>query len=220
MVKTSRSTNSAFEHDGDTEQRILDAAHSVFLRYGTAGARMQEIADEARVNKALLHYYFRNKERLAEAVFQRFAIRIFAPLLALINSELPIPEKVKQVVHWELDHLIESPLLPGYIISELHQNPERVRQFATLMTGVDVQIIAPQMIETVRRQIAEAVEAGTMRPISPEQFIVNLMSLCVFPFALKPMITMIFGFGDNGFDQFIQQRRTEVISFFLQALRP
>jgi len=51
--------------DGDTEQRILDAAHTVFLRRGTAGARMQEIAKEAAVNSALLHYYFRSKERLA-----------------------------------------------------------------------------------------------------------------------------------------------------------
>jgi TetR/AcrR family transcriptional regulator len=219
MVKSSSNPTPTFEHDGDTEQRILDAAHTVFLRRGTTGARMQEIADEAGVNKALLHYYFRSKDRLAEAVFQRVARRIFPPLLELIDSDASIEQKVERVVQWELDNISQSPLLPGYIISELHQNPERVRQFVTAMTGVVFETIAPQMIEKLRQQISEEVNAGTMRPISPEQFIVNLISLCIFPFALKPMIMMIFGFSQDDFDRFIQERRTEVVSFFLKAIR-
>lgn len=220
MVKINSNPKTGFELDGDAEQRILDAAHAVFLRHGTAGARMQEIADEAGVNKALLHYYFRSKERLAEAVFQRFATRIFAPLLALVDSDLPLADKVERVIHWELDNLMESPLLPGYIVSELHQNPARVAQFASLMTGVDIEQIAPRMVETIRCQIEEEVAAGRMRPIAPEHFIVNLISMCVFPFALKPLITMIFGFDDDGFHQFVVQRRNNVGQFFLRALRP
>src|SRR5687768_18539732 len=82
--------------DTDAEQRILDAAHAVFLRRGTAGARMQEIADEAGVNKALLHYYFRSKDRLAEAVFGRILRGMFPPLVAILGSELEIDEKVRQ----------------------------------------------------------------------------------------------------------------------------
>jgi len=61
--------------DRDTEQRILDAAHAVFVRRGSAGARMQEIAAEAGVNQALLHYYFRTKELLARAAFERAGAR-------------------------------------------------------------------------------------------------------------------------------------------------
>ena len=67
--------------DGDTEQRILDAAHAVFVRRGTAGTRMQEIAAEAGVNQALLHYYFRNKEQLARAAFERCG-----PIDLLVNN--------------------------------------------------------------------------------------------------------------------------------------
>jgi len=219
MVKSSSETPSVFERDGDTEQRILDAAHRVFLRRGTTGARMQEIADEAGVNKALLHYYFRSKERLSEAVFQQVARRLLPPLLELIDSDVPIEEKVQRVVHWELDHLSQSPLLPGYVISELHQNPERAHQFITAMTGVQWSLIAPSMIERLRTQIAEGVEAGTMRPIAPEHFIVNLISLCIFPFALKPMLMTVLGMRNEDFDRFIEQRRTEVVAFFLQALR-
>ena len=73
--------------DRDTEQRILDAAHVVFLRRGTAGARMQEIAKEADVNSALLHYYFRSKERLAEAVFQRAAMQLMPAVIRILGSD-------------------------------------------------------------------------------------------------------------------------------------
>src|SRR2546426_10751847 len=69
----SRRKRRAPERDRDTERRILDAAHAVFVRRGTAGARMQEIAAEAGVNQALLHYYFRSKEQLAQAAFSSAA---------------------------------------------------------------------------------------------------------------------------------------------------
>src|SRR5215471_12623212 len=84
--------------DRDTEQRILDAAHVVFIRRGTAGARMQEIAEEAGVNKALLHYYFRNKGRLGEAVFGRVATGMFARLTGIMAGDADIETKVRQVV--------------------------------------------------------------------------------------------------------------------------
>src|SRR5215218_7198869 len=111
--------------DGDTEHRILDAAHAVFLRRGTAGARMQEIADEAGVNKALLHYYFRSKERLAEAIFERAAKGLLPPVLMIMSSDAEIEEKVERVVAHYLDALSRSPFLPGYVLSELHHHPER-----------------------------------------------------------------------------------------------
>ena len=75
------------ERDGDTERRILQAARTVFVRRGTAGARMQEIAAEAGVNQALLHYYFRSKQRLAEAVFREAAARLVPAVLTLLGSE-------------------------------------------------------------------------------------------------------------------------------------
>src|SRR6478736_10462542 len=84
--------------DRDTEQRILDAAHVVFIRRGTAGARMQEIAEEAGVNQALLHYYFRSKERLAQAVFQQLASRLFPALIQTLASDLSLDEKIDRLV--------------------------------------------------------------------------------------------------------------------------
>src|SRR6266567_3763084 len=84
--------------DGETEKRILDAARAVFIRRGTAGARMQEIAKEAGVNQALLHYYFRSKERLSTAVFQQFAARVFPAVLHTLAGDEPLDDKIDGIV--------------------------------------------------------------------------------------------------------------------------
>src|SRR5574338_1542035 len=103
MVKPSskrvarRGQRPAVERDTDTERRILDAAHAGFLRSGTAGARTQEIAAEAGVHSALLHYYFRSKERLAEAVFRRAAGELFPVVAGILASDLPLEDKVREV---------------------------------------------------------------------------------------------------------------------------
>src|ERR1041384_1805079 len=91
--------------DSDTEARILDAAHRVFVKRGTAGARTQEIAKEAGVNSELLHYYFRTKERLAEAVFRRAAGQLFPIVAGILGSDLPLEDKVHKVIAVELERL-------------------------------------------------------------------------------------------------------------------
>ena len=125
----------ASSRDRDTEQRILDAAHRVFLRRGSAGARTQEIADEAGVNKALLHYYFRSKDRLAEAVFRRAATALFPAVLTILGSDGALEDKVQRVIHHELDVLLAHPYLPGYILAEVTHHPQRVNQLLPAMTG-------------------------------------------------------------------------------------
>ena len=112
--------------DTDTEQRILRAARKVFVRRGTAGARMQEIAAEAGVNQALLHYYFRSKDRLAEAVFREVAGHLVPAVLRMLGAESSLEEKVEGFVHLYIDAVRQSPFLPGYILSELHHHPERL----------------------------------------------------------------------------------------------
>ncbi|MQA91052.1 MAG: TetR family transcriptional regulator [Gemmatimonas sp.] len=209
------------EVERETGEAILDAAHTVFLRRGTAGARMQEVADEAGVNKALLHYYFRSKEGLAEAVFTRAARRLFPPVLAIMGSEAAIEEKVEQIVEHELEILSESPYLPGYLMSEIHHHPERLEQLMSMtMSGVSPAHLLPPIVEKLRRQIDKRVEAGTLRPISPEQFIINLIALCVFPFAARPMLELALGQGGRGFEVLIEERKRTLAAFFLNAMRP
>jgi AcrR family transcriptional regulator len=204
----------------DTEQRILDAAHAVFLRAGTAGARMQEIAREAGVNSALLHYYFRSKDRLAQAVFFRAAAQLMPAVVGVLASERSLPDKVRAFVELELDRLSRTPYLPGYILSELTHHPERITQLIAALTGSQPATLGRRLLRTIGDQIDAEVRGGRMRPMSPEQFLVNLLSLCIFPFAARPMISALMGLDDKAFARFIRERREGLPDFFLNALRP
>ncbi len=206
--------------DGLTEQRILDAAHAVFVRRGTAGARMQDIAEEAGVNQALLHYYFRTKDNLAQAVFRRAALQLLPAVFELLASDVPLDEKVRRVVELELKHLAKAPYLPGYVISELTYHPARVHQLVAALTGMTPNDVRPRVANALQRQIDAEVARGRMAPIAHDEFVVNLMALCIFPFAARPMLAALLGLDDRGFERFIARRREKLPRFFLKALRP
>jgi AcrR family transcriptional regulator len=222
MIKShpARKRSTRPRRDGRTEQRILDAAHAVFIRRGTAGARTQEIAKEAGVNSALLHYYYETKDGLAGAVFRRVAGHLLPSVIRILASDAELEDKVAAVVQLELETLSRTPYLPGYLISELAHHPERARQLVVAITGVAPEQGLPAALKIVGRQIDRRVRLGEMRPIEPGQFLVNLMSLCIFPFAAKPMIMALLGIDHEGFNTFIDRRRSELASFVLRALRP
>jgi AcrR family transcriptional regulator len=206
--------------DRDTEQRILDAANTVFIRRGTAGARMQEIAEEAGVNKALLHYYFRNKSRLGEAVFRRVAAGMFARLASILGGDADIETKVRQIVDVYFTQLSKVPYVPGYVLGELNQHPDRAPQLLDIVRQLRTNPDAPDFIGTLSKQLARATRAGTIRPIPAEQFLVNLVSLCVFPFAARPMVAAVLQLDERGYERFMKQRAATLADFFLDALRP
>jgi AcrR family transcriptional regulator len=206
--------------DGDTERRILDGAHAVFVRRGTAGARMQEIATEAGVNQALLHYYFRNKEQLAQAAFERAAKGFMPAVVQVIASAGTLEDKVRRIIDLELDHLTRAPYLPGYIIGEVTHHPERAAQLVAAVTGLGPRELGPRVLGRLRRQIEAGVKAGAMRPMAPESFVINLLSLCIFPFAARPMIQAVLSMDDRRFGQFITRRHQDLPAFFMGALRP
>jgi len=219
-ARRARSARPPAAPDGTTEQRILDAAHSVFVRRGTAGARMQDIAREAAVNQALLHYYFRSKDRLSEAVFRRAATQFMPRVIAVMASDASLEQKVERVVALELEYLARAPYLPGYIISELTHHPDRARQLFAAIAGVASDDVRSKVVSTIRKQIDAQVRKGSMRAIAPEHFMVNLLSLCIFPFAARPMLFALLGFDQAKFDAFIDERRRQLAPFFLRALRP
>jgi TetR/AcrR family transcriptional regulator len=222
MVKAKRAAppENALADEGDAEQRILDAAHKVFVRRGTAGARMQEIADEAGVNKALLHYYFRNKSRLADAIFQRVAGGVFGRITQVASSPMSIEEMSRGIIAIYLEQLNRSPYAPAYIIAELNQEPERGRQLVQMLVGMRNGVTPAAVLEALQRRIDESIQAGTIRPISAQQFLTNLVSLCIFPFAARPLLCAIMGLDDAGFAEFIEERKRTLPEFFLGALRP
>lgn len=210
----------AVRRDGDTERRILDAARRVFVRRGSAGARMQEIAAEAGVNQALLHYYFRSKDALALAVLREAAGRVFPGLLQILGSSEPLERRIELVVHHYIDALRDHPFLPGYVLAEMNFDPERIPAIHAEMFGPDQAPRVQATLARIERDVAERVANGVIRPMTAHQFMVNVTSLCVFPFAARPMLGFLYGISGPEWDRFLDQRRVELPMFILNALRP
>ncbi len=204
----------------DREEEILDAAHRVFLRRGTAAARMQEIADEAGVNKALLHYYFRTKDQLAQAVFRRAFQELLPAALGVLRSELALEAKVERIVELYIDLLKATPFLPGYVLGELTHHPERVQEVFASVAGMELGDVGAAVRAKLGEQLEEGVAAGRMRAISPEDFLMNLVSMTIFPFAARPLLHRILGVSPEGFAALMEERKRTLPEFFMKALRP
>jgi len=129
----------------NTEQMILLAAKKVFVRKGYTGSTMQEIANEAGINKSLLHYYFRSKEKLFNAVFHE-AFKNFIPRVGeIMTSEPPFFDKIEAFVGIYINLLMENTYLPGFILQEINRNPDKLIHFFQKI-GVQMQLIV-QLIE-------------------------------------------------------------------------
>lgn len=206
--------------DGDTEQRILDAARKIFVQRGTAGARMQEIAEEAGVNQALLHYYFRSKDALAAMVFRAAAGRLLPAVIQVLGSDEPLESKVRRFVHLYIDIVRRTPFIPGYILSELHHHPERLTALMGEVAGGAPGVLAKSFMQRLATQIEASVAAGTMRPIAPDQFLVNLFALTIFPFVGRPLLSVLLAQDAEAFERFLDVRRAELPGLIMNALRP
>ncbi|NOX48460.1 MAG: TetR/AcrR family transcriptional regulator [Chlorobi bacterium] len=199
------------EKNSNTEQNILEAAKVVFVAKGMDGARMQEIADKAGINKALLHYYFRSKDKLFEAVFVEILSKLIPDISELLLSELPLFEKIRKFTQHYIDTIRENPLIPVFILHELNREPEGIaRTFKSM--GIQPQIF----IDEIKREI----EKGTIVPIDPLHLIVNLLSMCIFPIVAQPIMQhLIFEENGEAYSAFLEQRKKEVPEFIINSIR-
>jgi AcrR family transcriptional regulator len=197
--------------DTTTESEILKAAKRIFQRKGMIGARMQEIADEAGINKAMLHYYYRSKQILFEAVFKR-AFSLLAPQLnEVMNSDDSICDKIKNFTHNYISFVIKHPYLPNFIIQELNRNPEFVKN---LMNEKHF-----PTIEKFRNQVNAKVTEGVIRPIKAEQLFINIMALNIFPFIAAPLLKGFVNANDTEYKQLLEARKTEVADFIINSIK-
>jgi AcrR family transcriptional regulator len=212
-TRRSKPSRAAPKADQESRERILDAAHTVFLRRGTANSRTQEIAAEAGVNKALVHYYFGTKAALADAIFERALSSLLPRIFGILaDPTRSIEDKVPAIVREQIDFHSARPYFAGYLLSELHAQPERISRLIVRHGRVPLDVI--------RRQLREAAMAGTVRRISAEQFVVNLMALLIFPFAIRPALSEMLSLDATRWRAFVEERRRLLPDFFMAGLRP
>jgi TetR/AcrR family transcriptional regulator len=198
----------------NTEQRILDAAQEIFFREGYAGGKMQDIADAAGINKALLHYYFKSKEKLFEVIFKEAISRFIPKLHQVFETEAPFFEKLESFISIYMNFLISNPAIPMFVMSEINKDPDA---FTMKIFGGKKSPFPTSLIFTA---IQEEIDKGRIKSIPPPQLLINIISLCVFPFAGRPMLQRIIGISDTQFNKILEQRKEIIFSFIKDALRP
>lgn len=198
--------------DKGAEERILTAARNVFTTRGMNGARMQDIADEAGINKALLHYYFRDKDKLFETVFLEEAQKFFPKINAIFNSDDPLFEKIEKFVNEYIDEMQENPYLPWFVLNEINRDPDK---FMYKIWGQDNLPKPGKFLE----QIEQEMKSGRIKKISPVHLLMNMISMTIFPFVGKPMFLRNLRLTEKQFREIMEQRKKEIPQFIIDAIR-
>jgi AcrR family transcriptional regulator len=197
--------------DKSTEQKILDAAKQVFISKGMSGARMQDIADAAGINKALLHYYFRSKEKLFETIFSEALEKLFPRLTFILESGKTIFEKIEMICVEYVSQIQQMPYLPVFIISEVNRQPEA---FLKKMTGSRKPPFKAFIIT-----IETAIKRKEIKPVQPLQLLMNIISLNIFPFMMKPLLQHVGGISKKQFDTLMEERKKIVPQIIIQSIK-
>jgi AcrR family transcriptional regulator len=198
--------------DQSTEERIIAAARKVFLSKGLAGARMQDIADEAAINKALLHYYFRSKEKLFDMIFMEAAQKLFPKINFIFESNMPLFEKIEHFADEYITVMLENPYLPLFVLNEINQDPVSFFKKLNEKFGFP----DPSLFLT---QIEKEIKKGNIKRVNPTQLFMNMLSLCIFPFMARPMLELRIRMSEKQFREFMEQRKKEVPKFIIDAMR-
>ena len=166
------------------------------------------------MNKALLHYYFRSKANLAQAVWLRIASSFVPGILEMMASDLSLGDKIDRFVDAYHTTLTRHPYLMAYVISEAARHPDVVGDFYSS----ERRQAARRMIDKVQKQIDDLVKGRRLEPVSAEQFLITLVGSCLFPFAARPMIATVLGLDATGVRKVIERRRTDLPAFLKRAL--
>lgn len=194
----------------NTESKIIEAAIEVFEKKGFDGARMQEIADTAGINKSLLHYYFRSKSKLFEKVFARIFSEVVVAVSQVVDNSETIEELLESFVSVYINLLKSKPLMPNFVLHELNRDPKVIVELFQ-SHGID----KLKMIEL----FAKEGNRTDIKAFDPIQVIVNVLAMSVFPFVAKPIITgFIFDGDEDTFNSFIDERKEHIISFVKSAI--
>lgn len=198
-----------------TEELILNAAMKVFTRKGFAAARTEDIAREAGINRALLHYYFRDKQTMFNLIFETRFKEFFKGLFVIFDSDnISLFEKIRRMVDHEISTLLKHPDLARFIITEIAQSPNLLIEY-----GVKLGINPRIFIESFEKQVAREVNEGVIKPIAGKQLLINIMSLCIYPFVAQPVIQTMMKLDEVHFYELAEQRKKEVSEFIINAIK-
>ncbi len=196
--------------DTSTEEKIKEAARRVFHKKGYAATRTRDIAEEAEINLALLNYYFRSKEKLFDIIMLETVFGFMQNMAMVMNDEkTTLEKKVELIASNYTDFIIKEPNVPIFMLSEIRNNAEGLLEKLPIKQLV--------MNSAFFKQHQEAVAKGKITEPNPLHFLMNLLSIVVFPFIAKPMLQGIGGLDDTQFNKLMQDRK-KLIPVWIKAI--
>jgi len=204
------------EKDGPlcTRDKILRTAQQIFIEKGKDGARMQEIADRAGVNKAMLFYYFNNKDFLYLEVLRSIIRRLFQKVNEVVISEQEPRKKLEQFVEAYINFLVENEGLPRIMLREIASGGETIGKIfnETLSQGEN-----PISVK-IHSMIEQSIQKGQFRKVDPIQTIISIVGMCVIYFIANPLLRHIFSFKDIDQKKFVEDRKKHIVDLLEHGL--
>ena len=200
------------ENEKLTEEKIFEAATDVFVEKGLDGARMQDIADHAEINKALLHYYFRTKDKLFNAVFEMIAKKIFKKFAPVFDETLTLEEKIRFFFKEHISFLQANPRLPGFLLNEVNRNPARIKK---LLDNVDFNNLWMQLYNQHKDELQKYNISQETLP----QIMISMAAMSVFPFAARGILEGVLDKMGLDFNEYMEERKTFAADFVINALK-
>ena len=197
----------------ESRAAILQAAAMEFARHGIDGARTDAIAREARVNKALLYYYFKDKDALYAAVLDSAFAGLKTTVFRVLDSNLPPREKILAYVGAYFDFVASNQMYPRLMQREMMRAREGQSSHIDKIINAYFRPIFVKLNEVMRTGIA----AGEFRPVNPAHFVPSMVAMIVFYFSSAPVMQKIVGFNPLTPER-IAERRAAVLDFISAAL--
>ncbi|MGF1533636.1 MAG: TetR/AcrR family transcriptional regulator [Bernardetiaceae bacterium] len=196
----------------DTETAIKNAAKKVFLMNGLKGARMQAIADEAGINRSMLHYYFRSKEKLFEVVFADAMREMNDRMGAIAESDTDIFQKIEHFIRDYSRKASENPEFDLFLMNEFRQDPKFFEALLnTSSTGKSIR----SFIVELEKAVKDGVIVGDAK-----QIFLSVIGACLFPFAGMTFMRTLMGEDEANYQQLLEQRIRFLTEFLIKGIKP
>ncbi len=198
-----------------TEQSIIEAAETLFLDNGFALTSTTMIAKKAGCNQALVHYYFRTKEKLFEKLFEKKFRALASSILQAGEDNMPFEEKLKKKIETHFDMLMANPKVPFLFFNELLTNPKRLLRLKEKISDVPKSII-----QQFQKELEIEIKNGRIRDITALDLMITVISLNVALFIVGPVYKSVMDLSEDEFREMLESRKRENVKVILNSLRP
>ena len=207
--------NKEQKHLQDTETKILQAAEKEFFEKGYAGARTASIAEAAGVTHAMLHYYFRTKDKLFERIVSEKISMLGDILLSAVgDANLPLEERIRQGTERHFDFIAANRDLPKFIVNEVLSRPEQIE-----LMKENASHVINNLLGNLQQEIDEYAARGLCQPTDARMLLIDIVSLNVFPFMAAPIVYGAIGDSYGSYDEFLAIRKKENVETVLRKLK-